>query len=66
MINIHKLLHKPIVFQRLIGISPDKFTELVKQITPLWEEAEIKRLSRPNRKHAIGAGNKHKLNLEQV
>lgn len=54
------------IFQRLTGLHPEKFTTLLEQLTPLWEEAEIKRLSRPNRKHAIGAGNKHKLDLGQT
>ena len=63
MINLHKFLQKPTTFQRLTGVSTDKFTELLETLTPLWAEAEKKRLSRPNRKRAIGAGNKRKLTL---
>lgn len=66
MINLQKLLQKPIVFQRLTGLPPEKFTILLAELTPIWEEAETKRLSRPDRKHAIGAGNKHKLDFGQA
>lgn len=66
MINIHKLLQKPKVFQRLTGLTPQKFIELLASLTPLWEESENKRLSRPDRKRAIGAGNKRKLNVDQA
>lgn len=66
MINIHKLLQKPKVFQRLTGLTPQKFMELLEDLTPLWEESETKRLSRPDRKRAIGAGNKRKLTVGQA
>jgi hypothetical protein len=66
MINLHKLLQKPNTFQRLTGLSPDKFTELLRKLTPGFDEAEKKRLSRPDRKRAIGAGNKRKLSLGQA
>ena len=54
------------MFQRLTGLTPEKFTELLEYVTPLWEEAEKTRLSRPDRKHAIGAGNKRKLTIGQA
>lgn len=54
------------MFQRLAGLSPDKFRELLEKLTPLWEKAELKRLSRRNRKRAMGAGNKYKLDLGQA
>lgn len=66
MINLHKLLQKPKVFQRLTGLTPQKFMELLENLIPLWEESENKRLSRPDRKRAIGAGNKRKLNIGQA
>lgn len=66
MINLHKLLQKPKVFQRLTGLTPQQFTELLENLTPLWEESEKQRLSRPDRKRAIGAGNKRKLNVGQT
>lgn len=66
MINLQKLLQKPNTFQRLTGLSPDKFTELLLKLTPRFDEAEKKRLSRPDRKRAIGAGNKRKLTLPQA
>ncbi len=66
MINLNKLLQKPKVFQRLTGLTPQKFMELLEQLTPLWKESENNRLSRPDRKRAIGAGNKRKLNVGQA
>jgi len=45
----------------MTGVSVEKFKEIVGSITPHWEESEHKRLGRPNRKRAIGAGRKFKL-----
>lgn len=42
--HYEKLCHKPGLFERFVGLSIQKFNELVKDITPLWKEAEIKRL----------------------
>ena len=66
MTNFHKLLQKPKVFQRLTGLTPEKFTELSKQLTPIWNRAEYQRKKRKDRKRKIGAGNKYKLTLDQA
>ena len=65
MVNLHKLLSKPDTFQRLTGLTPEKFNQLLAELNPLWEEAEKHRLSRPDRKRAIGAGGKPKLAFPQ-
>ncbi len=58
-----KLVKKPKSFRRLTGISPDKFSELAKQLQPLYEGWNQKRLSGRKRKRKIGGGNKHTLVL---
>lgn len=65
MINLEKLQQKPLVFQRLIGLSPDKFNKLLEKLTPLYEKAEYQRKNYSNRKRKIGGGNKPKLSLSQ-
>lgn len=49
----------------MFGISPQEFKKLVVELEPLWKEAEIKRKSRPDRKHAIGGGRVYVLSFEQ-
>ena len=56
-----RLSKKPVTFQRLVGLSVAKFSQLLKDIACIWEQAEHKRLSKGKRKRAIGAGNSYKL-----
>lgn len=56
--TLSKKLNK---FYRFTGITLDIFQKLAQEVEPLWHAAEHKRLSRPNRQRAIGAGGKYKL-----
>lgn len=56
-----KLSQKPILFRRYTGLSVAEFQQLIIKIEPLWRQAEIKRLSRPNRQRQIGGGRKYRL-----
>lgn len=58
MPQYERLLKNPKQFRALTGITPEKFEWLFKQIIPLYEEANRKRLSKKERKRAIGAGRK--------
>jgi Helix-turn-helix of DDE superfamily endonuclease len=58
-----RLSKKPESFERLTGLPVVKFSQLLKDIEPLWVEAERKRLSRRGRKRAIGAGTPYSLPL---
>ena len=66
MINLKKLLTKPKIFKRLTGLSPAKFRKLAAELELRFEQANIKRLSRPNRQRKIGAGGKFKLSAAQA
>lgn len=54
----------PKTFRTLTGITPQKFDEIYEKIIPLYEQYEIKRLSKPNRQRAISIGGKYKLDLD--
>lgn len=58
------LRSRPQLFFHLSGIRLSDFDNLVKEMHPIWLKSEKKRLSRPNRKRAIGAGVKYSLNFE--
>lgn len=51
--NLHKNKQ---VFKAMTGLQVSEFDELVNDLLPSYAEAEEKRLSRPNRKRAIGGG----------
>jgi hypothetical protein len=55
------LSQKPTKFYRFTGLEVGEFLLLKEEIEPLWIEAEIKRLSRPQRQRAIGGGRKYHL-----
>ncbi|MCM8774321.1 MAG: hypothetical protein NC820_06270 [Candidatus Omnitrophica bacterium] len=52
---------KPVVFNRFIGLSIEKFGGLARKIAPLGESIEIKKLSQEGGKRAIGGGKQYKL-----
>ena len=58
-----RLSRKPEAFERLTGLPVAKFSQLLRDIEPLWEAAERRRLSRRERKRAIGAGTPYSLPL---
>lgn len=63
MLDIEKLFKKPRVFQRLTGLTPDKFKKLLVKLQPLFKEAEAKRKERSNRIRKEGGGRKQMLPL---
>lgn len=62
--NITKLKQNSKTFSRIFGIEPDKFDELMLNIEPLWQKAEVKRLKH-RRKIKKGSGRPYLLNLEK-
>lgn len=60
-LNFNYLSQKPTKFYRFCGLEVEEFLILKEETEPLWQEAEIKRLSYPNRKRAIGGGRKYHL-----
>lgn len=57
--NCDTLSKTPATFYRYTGLSVEDFFVLADQIEPLWQEAEKRRLSRPNRKRALGGGRQY-------
>ena len=54
--NIKKLSQKPQVFERLLGLSPQKFNQLVLELEPLWQKAELARKTSYRRERKVGGG----------
>lgn len=65
MIRYQELSQKPRVFKSLTGVTVSEFDELYAQVQPLWLEHEIRRLSRRERKRAIGGGRNYTLHLKE-
>ena len=65
MIRYQELSQKPRVFKSLTGVTVSEFDELYAQVQPLWLEHEIRRLSRRERKRAIGGGRTYTLHLKE-
>lgn len=63
MLRCDILKRRPEALRALTGLSREEFEELCKRFLPVWEEAERKRLSRPDRQRAMGAGRAYKLDL---
>lgn len=53
--------NNPIKLKRCTGLTIDQFNELTRRIEPLWNKTENRRLFRPDRKRAIGAGHPYHL-----
>ena len=64
MITYDRLRRDERAFKALTGVTVDEFAELYSKVEPAWVEAERRRLSRPDRKRAIGAGSDYRLDLE--
>ena len=58
-----RLRAKPTIFKAFAGVSVGEFGTLLVQSTPLWVAREQKRLTRPNRRRALGGGRKRKFGL---
>jgi hypothetical protein len=54
MITYNKLKKKPQAFRSITGMSIAEFDGLYRKFVPVWVGAERERLSRPDRKQAIG------------
>jgi len=66
MISYEVLAQKPRVFKSVTGLSVDEFDRLFRKFVPKWVEQEYARLSRPDRKRAIGGGRKYTLGLKDL
>lgn len=55
------LIRYPKVFQSLTGLRVREFEHLLADLLPMYQAAEIKRLSRPDRQRAIGGGDRFDL-----
>lgn len=63
MITYEKLSKTPKAFRGLSGLTLNEFDDLYESFAPAWAEAEEKRLSRPDRRRAMGAGGVYALDL---
>lgn len=57
------LSKRPSSFRNLTGVSVQEFEQLFMQFEPLWEQSEQRRLDRPHRQRAVGAGHPYRLDL---
>jgi transposase len=55
---------RPRTFRAITGLSIEKYNELYKELLPLYEKSELKRLSKSKRQRKIGGGRKKELLLE--
>lgn len=65
VINIEKLQSKPYLFYSFTGLSVEEFKGIMKELEYIYPEYEKERLSRKDRKNAIGQGSKFHLSLEE-
>ena len=63
MSHTERLRRSPNAFRQLTGITPVVFDQLLADLTPRYEQAEVKRKNRPGRQRQPGAGRKHALIL---
>ena len=56
---LKKLITKPQIFKRTIGLSLDQFKMYAKSLTPIWRQAEQKRKLRAIRYRKIGGGRQY-------
>jgi len=49
---------RPRTFRAMTGLRKEKFVELYKELQPLYEKSEQKRLSNSKRQRKIGGGRK--------
>jgi hypothetical protein len=59
MTHTERLRRSPNAFRQLTGITPAAFDRLLTDLTPRYEQAEVRRKDRPGRKRRPGAGRKH-------
>lgn len=61
MFRYARLVAKPQQVLRFTGLTVEQFTRLARRLASLWEAAEQRRLARPDRQRAIGAGRQYTL-----
>ena len=64
MLNYRRLSEKPSTFRSFTGLEVSEFESLYLELESVYEEYEVKRLSRRGRKRRIGAGRPFKLPLK--
>jgi len=57
------LSQHPTVFQKCTGLTPMLFDQVVDDVLPRYEDAEVQRLSQRPRQRALGAGHPFELNV---
>jgi hypothetical protein len=65
MITYCRLKKKPRAFRSITGMSTAEFDELCRKLVAVWIRCERERLSRPDRKRAIGGGHPYALELRE-
>lgn len=63
MLRLEKLKSRARSFERLVGLTPSEFDQLLIELEPLWERDHRRSLLRAGRVRRIGAGNTFKLDL---
>jgi len=63
MLTYTKLVKKPKIFRTFTGLKVEEFDDLYPKVESKYQEYEAKRLSRKDRKRAIGAGRNFNLDL---
>ena len=66
MINLQKLYQRPKILERLTGLTPLKFKELLIKLEPLFAISEAKRKKQTGRQRKIGGGRKLSLGLAET
>ena len=65
MITVALLKTNSALFEKLAGTSPGEFDRLQQMVGPVWAAAERNRLSRPDRRRAIGGGRAYRLDFPE-
>lgn len=50
----------------LTGLTSEKFQELIEKVRPLWSKVMYAKTPKNKRKHAVGAGRRYELSLEEA
>ncbi len=61
MLRFNDISEKPHLLFRFTGLTLKQFTALTARMESLWEQSEERRLTRRERKRAIGQGGKYRL-----
>ena len=64
--NIQKIITNDKLCRTLTGLTSKKFQELTQHVRPLWNKVAYARTPQHKRKHAIGAGRRYELSLDEA